>query len=527
MFDVVIKGGLLVDGVSDTEYKADIAITGDLISAIENDIPARKARVVIDAEGQVVAPGFVDPHSHSDYYLIIDNRAESKLLQGVTTEIGGNCGYSAAPMDGALREMRAKDYKEQFGIDVTWRSLDEYFKKLAASKPAINFGALLGYNTIRGSVMGFEDRAPTADEMGRIKEMIGANLDQGGLGVSAGLVYPPACYAKEDELIEALGEVAKRGKVFTTHIRSEGPGLLDSLGEVTRIAKGSGVKLQVSHLKTAGKANWRKVVRAIEILERARADGVELMADRYPYLASNTGLQVVLPDRAFDGGRDNLIEKLKDKNERAAFKEEILQNHPEPEYWDEVMVAQVTKEKNKDLEGLTVAQGAKKRGKGIFDFIFDLLVEESANVEAIYFVMCQENMDLIMKKPWVTLGSDAGARNVDGPLAIGKPHPRTFGSFPAFFARYVNDTKTFTLPEAIKKTSTMACDFFGLTGRGRLATGNFADVVVFDPNKMADNSTYTDPLNYPTGVSHVFVNGLHAVKDGCPTGLNGGRAVTS
>ena len=525
MYDLLIKNGLLADGVSDKTYRADIAIEGDKIAAIAENIDPERAKKTIDAKGQIVAPGFVDVHSHSDYYLLIDNRAESKLMQGVTTEVGGNCGYAAAPMAGEVLTNRTKDYEEQFGLKVTWSGLDQYFATLAKKKPGVNFAALLGYNTVRGSVIGFEDREPTQKEMGNIKAMVADGLDHGAVGMSVGVVYPPACFAKIDEFTKAFGVVAKRDKVFTTHIRSEGAKLIEALEEVTKVAKGSGAKLQVSHLKTAGKDNWSKLDKAFEILEKAADDGITLMADRYPYLASNTGLQVVLPDRAFDGGRDQLLQKLANKQERKKFREEILENHPEQEYWETVMVSQVVTDKNRDVEGLTVTEGAQKRGKDPFNFIFDLLIDEKANVEAIYFCMSQENMDRILAKPWVVVGSDSGARNIDGPLAQGRPHPRTFGSFPKFFAEYVTRKKVFTIPEAIRKMSTAGCEFFKIANRGKLKPGYFADIVIFDPEQFDDTSTYKEPLSYPVGLSHVFVNGVHAVKNGRPCDAGAGRAI--
>ncbi len=527
MFDILIKNGIVADGDSDETKQLDIAITAGSIAEIAPSIKTDNAKKVIDASGQIVAPGFVDVHSHSDYYLIIDNRASSKVLQGVTSEIGGNCGYSAAPMSGEVLERRAKDYKEQFGIDVNWSGMNEFLETLSDAKPAVNFGALLGYNTIRGSIMGPNSSQPSANDMKEIKGMIAQGLDNGALGMSVGVVYPPACFAKTEEFVEAYKVVAEKEKVFTSHIRSEGAGLLDALTEVTHVAKKSGAKLQVSHLKTAGKANWGKLDRAFEILESARADGVRLMADRYPYLASNTGLQVALPDRAFDGGRDILVKKLKDPKERDTFKAEILLNHPEAEYWNTVMVSQVVTERNKDIEGLTVAEGAKKRGKDIFTYFFDLLVEENTEIEAIFFCMTQENMDRIIEKPWVVIGSDAGARAIDGPLAIGRPHPRTFGTFPKFFKEYVREKQMFTIPEAVRKTTTYACDFFGIKNRGRLKKGWAADIVVFDINTIEDTSTYVEPLSYPTGINCVLVNGVLTVENGKETGRTGGTILTS
>jgi len=525
MYDFIIKNGQVADGESDSLIKADVAVNGDTIVAVATDMEPDNASKIIDADGKIVAPGFVDVHSHSDYYLIIDPRAESKIMQGVTTEIGGNCGYCAAPMSGALRDRRAADYEKQFGIKVDWADLESYFTALGAKGHAVNFAALLGYNTIRGSALGENSNQPDSAGMKKLREMTARGLDQGALGMSVGVVYPPACFAGQEEFTEVFKVVADRGKVFTSHIRSEGAGLLDALKEVVAVAKNSGSKLQVSHLKTAGADNWGKLDAAFDILESAMADGVSLMADRYPYLASNTGLQVVLPDRAFDDGRAKLVERLKDKGSREAFKREILKAHPEKKYWDTVMVSQVGADKNKDIEGLTVSEGADKRGKDIFDFVFDLLVEESTDVEAIFFCMNEDNLDAIMAKPWITIGSDSGARAIDGPLAIGRPHPRTFGTFPRFFAEFVREKKLFTIGQAVKKTSSDALNFFGVSQRGYIKEGFFADIVVFDPATIGDTSTYIEPLSYPAGIEHVFVNGSHAVENGAPRGLTGGRVI--
>ncbi len=527
MYDYIIKNGLVADGVSDKLLKADVAISGDKISAVEPGLNSDNCKEVIDANGKIVAPGFVDTHSHSDYYLLIDPRAESKLLQGVTTEIGGNCGYSAAPMSGEVRTRRAGDYKAQFGLDVGWSGMDEYFEALGSVRPGVNFAALIGYNTVRGSVLGENSNQPDAAGIKALKAMVERGLDDGAVGMSVGIVYPPACFAGIDELTEVYRSVADKGKIFTTHIRSEGAGLLDALTEVTTIARNSGCRLQVSHLKTAGKANWRKLDRAFEILESAQADGVSLNADRYPYLASNTGLVVVLPDKAFDSGRDKLVEALDDSGARAEFKREILKAHPEPEYWDSVMIAQVTTEANRDLEGLTVNQAARKRNKETFSFVFDLLRDERTDVEAIFFCMNEGNLERILKKPWVVVGSDSGARAVDGPMAIGRPHPRTFGTFPKFFKEFVREKGLFSIPEAVRKSSSQALEFFGITDRGKIAPGYFADITVFDMENIGDTATYTDPLAYPVGIEHVFVNGTHSVINGAISGNTAGQVVTT
>jgi N-acyl-D-amino-acid deacylase len=525
MFDVIIKGGLVADGQSPELEKLDVAIKDGLIAGVAPSIQSEGARI-IQAGGKVVAPGFVDVHSHSDYYLLIDPRAHSKLTQGVTTEIGGNCGYSAAPMGGETLRQRAKDYEAQFGIKVDWAGMGEYLRRLDAVQPAVNFAALVGYNTVRGSILGPNSSKPGSEGMKKIKEMISVALDEGAVGMSVGVVYPPACFADTNEFIEAASCVSARGKAFTSHIRSEGARLLEALEEMVTVARGAGVKLQVSHLKTAGKDNWGKLDRAFDILEGAMAQGVSVMADRYPYLASNTGLQVTLPDRAFDGGKDALTARLADPHERAVFTQEILKSHPEPEYWDTVMISQVVTQANKGLEGLTVTQGAETRGKDVFSFIYDLLGQENTDVEAIFFCMNEDNLTRILEKPWVVVGSDAGARAIDGPLAIGRPHPRTFGTFPRFFREFVREKKVFTIPEAVRKTSTQALEFFGIGRRGKIKRGYFADIVVFDPDTIGDTATYTEPLSYSKGIEHVLVNGVFAVENGAPTQNRAGRAIT-
>lgn len=527
MYDIVIKNGMVADGVTDNLNRADVVIMGDKIATVAPNVSEGLAKKVVDATDMVVAPGFVDVHSHSDYYLMIDPRAESKLLQGVTTDVGGNCGYSAAPMSGALRERRIKDYQTQFGIDVSWSNLEEYFESLSRKGHGINYAALLGYNTIRGSVLGENNSQPDADSMKKLKAAVAEGLDQGAVGMSVGVVYPPACFASEDEFAQVFSVVGGRDKVFATHIRSEGPGLLESLTEVVNVARRSCARLQVSHLKTAGKANWNKLDRAFEILEGAMGEGMKVMADRYPYLASNTGLQVVLPDRAFDGGKEALLKRLGNSADREAFSRDIITNHPEAEYWETVMVSQVVNPKNRDLEGLTVAQGAQLRKKSPHDFVFDLLAEEDAYVEAIFFCMSEDNLDRILKKPYVMVGSDAGARALTGPLAIGKPHPRTYGTFPTFLQKYVREKKQISIPEAVKKTSSMAARFFGLVGRGEITPGSFADIVIFDPATVGDNSTYTAPIAPPSGIQNVFVNGRLAVENGRLAGELAGQVITN
>ncbi|MBI3793391.1 MAG: amidohydrolase family protein [Nitrospinae bacterium] len=524
MYDAVITNSTLFGLPNGKSAKTDLAIKDGKIARVGEINPKRpgyEAKHVVDGTGYYTLPGFVDPHSHSDYYLLIDPLADGKIRQGVTTEVGGNCGYSSAPIGGEILDVRRDAYKTQFGLDLDWTDFSQYWKRFEKNGSAVNYAGLVGYNTVRATVLGSRD-VPYEGKKEDVKNAVRQNLAQGAAGMSVGLVYPPACFATLDEMTDVVSEVAKAGKIFTTHIRSEGPRLVESIEEVLEITRRTGVKLQISHLKTAGKENWKKLDRVFELIEKARDEGLDVLCDRYPYVASNTGLQVVLPDWAFDGGRNGVMERLADKGMREKLSGEILLNHPEPEYWDTVMVSQVATKANARFEGVTVAKGASLTNKNPLDFIFDLLLEEKTEVEAIYFCMSESNMDRIILKDYVIIGSDAGARSATGPLGIGKPHPRTFGTFPRFFSDYVFRKKLVTMEEAVRKTSTTACERFDIPMRGLLKEGYFADVVMFNPERLADKSTYENPLVYPEGIDYVWVNGVPALSGGKSTGALSG-----
>lgn len=521
---MIIKNGEIIDGTGKPGYRADLELQKDKITSI-GKIEAKDAETVIDASGLVVSPGFVDIHSHSDYYLLIDPRAESKIMQGVTTEVGGNCGYAAAPIFGDLLKERRKTYLEQFDIHLNWTDLSGYYEKLKEKGTAVNFAPLLGHNTIRASVMGYEDRTPEPNELKKMELLVLEGFNQGAFGMSVGLIYPPSCYAKTEELIRLFKIVKECDGLFTCHMRSEGEKLLDAIEETIQIGRETGVRTQISHLKTAGKNNWNKINRAFSLIESALGDGIDIACDRYPYTASNTGLSAVLPDWAFEGGIKKQMERLQEKKTRELLKKEILKNHPEPELWKTVMISQVVTDKNKDLEGKKVSEGAELRNKDVFDFIFDLLAEEQSQVEAIYFCMCEKNFQRIIKKDYVMIGSDSGAKGVNGPLADGTPHPRGFGSYPRVLGKYVRDENIFDLPVAIKKMTSDPCRRLKITDRGLIKEGNYADLVLFDPEEIKDTATYENPKQYSEGIEYVFVNGEMAVKEGKPTGILAGKGL--
>jgi N-acyl-D-amino-acid deacylase len=343
---MIIKNAEIIDGTGKPGYKADISLGKTKISAI-GKVESKNADPVIDASGLVVAPGFVDIHSHSDYYLLIDPRAESKIMQGVTTEVGGNCGYSAAPVSGNLLKEREKSYQKQFGIDHNWHDLEGYFEKLKKQGSAVNIAPLLGHNTIRGSILGYENRAPQKAEMGKMEKVVLEGFEQGAFGMSVGLIYPPSCFSTTAELIRIFKIVKKKDGLFTCHMRSEGEKLLEAIAETIQIGREAGVRTQISHLKTSGNKNWNKINKAFSLIESALTSGLDIACDRYPYTASNTGLNALLPDWVFEGGTKKQMDRLKGRKSSEIIKKEILKNHPEPEYWETVMISQVVTDKNR------------------------------------------------------------------------------------------------------------------------------------------------------------------------------------
>lgn len=520
MPDLVIKNALIVDGTGDSSYHGDVAVTGDRISAVGISLSGRR---VIDASGLVIAPGFVDIHSHSDYTILIDNRAENKIMQGVTCEVTGNCGYSAAPIGGSLLEERRSIYRDMFGLELDWKTLSEYISRVCTAGVAINVAPLVGHNTIRASVMGMENRQPTPPEMEKITEMLNSALDEGAFGLSAGLIYPPSCYSDVAELITLARLVSDRNGVFTCHIRSEGSRLVEAIREMIEISMETGVSMQISHLKTSGKSNWSKLDTVFDLIETAQDKGCSITCDRYPYLASNTGLKSVLPNWAFEGGNEAELSRLRDPEIRKKLQEEIENNLPGSDFWDKIIISQVTTDENRHLEGKSVAEGARVVKKDIYNFLFDTLLVEKMQGEAIIFTMCEENLRRILSKPYVMIGSDSGGRAYDGVLTKGKPHPRAFGTFPMVLGRYVREEKLLTLQEAIRKMTSAPCQKMGISDRGVIRPGAWADLVIFDPQRIMDRSRYKNPFHKPDGIRYVLVNGQIAVSEGEYTSVLAGK----
>lgn len=392
-FDIVIKGAMIFDGTGGPGVQGEIGIQGERIAEV-GTLSSGQGRRVIDAQGLVASPGFVDVHSHSDYHLFLAPLAESSIRQGVTLEIGGNCGYSAAPIWGLWLEERTQSYQEVYDLDHDWKTPSEYFAQLEDLGLSVNFGLLMGHNTLRGSAMGGAARPPVPEELSAMVEAARQGMREGALGISTGLVYPPACFSEPEELITLAQVVREEGGILTSHMRNEGDGLLEAIQEILGIAKAAEIPLQISHLKTYGEANWGKLDEAFRLIEEARANGQDVTADRYPYTASNTGLQAVLPNWAVEGGIKERVARWKDPTVQAKLKEK-LKKRPQ-ESWGKIMLSEVTLPENQRYEGLKVDKAARLANKDPIDFVIDLLIQEEARVDAIFFQMSEENLKRIL-----------------------------------------------------------------------------------------------------------------------------------
>lgn len=522
MHDLLIRGARVVDGTGRPGFTADLAIADGRIAEIGR-VPVGRARRTIEADGLVATPGFIDIHSHSDYHLLLVPQADSSLRQGVTTEIGGNCGYSAAPIWGAWREERSEGYREVYDLDCPWQGVAEYVRRLEAAGPAVNFGLLMGHNTLRGSAMGGSARAATAEELEAMRAAARRGMAEGALGLSTGLVYRPACFAPPEELVALAEPVREAGGLLTAHIRSEGDGLLEALAEIIGVARTARIPLQVSHLKTSGEANWGKLEPALALIEAARAEGLAVTADRYPYTAANTGLDAVLPRWALEGSRREQVARLREPDTRSRLLAE-LEARPSA-YWGTVMIAEVTLEPHRVYQGRRVDEAAARAGQTPGAFVLDLLAAEELRVEAIYFSMSETNLRRILSREWVMIGSDSGCRAPDGPLGRAHPHPRTFGTFVRVLGALAREERLLPLEGAVRKMTSDPARKLGLADRGRLAPGLAADLVLFDPVTVRDRATYETPWQFPEGIHAVLVNGQVAVEAGVPTGVRAGRVL--
>ncbi len=525
--DLLIRNGQVIDGSGKPAFRADVAVAGDRVAAV-GDLSSASARRVLDAKDRFVTPGFMDMHTHSDESAVVNRRMESKIRQGVTVEVAGNCGASAAPLTGDAIETETRDLA-LYGYSLDWRTMDEYFSRVEAGGISNNLAMLVGHGGLRQGVMSGAMRAPTAAEMTEMSHMLEESLKAGAWGMSTGLIYPPSSYAETEELI-ALARVCQPfGGIYASHIRNEGAGLLESVSEAIRIGEEAGVPVEIAHHKASGKANWGKVKQSLPLIAEARARGVKVTCDQYPYVASSTGLSVIIPDWAHEGGTDRLLERLRDAETRARITTDIQAKYPGGDdrnadsAWRGIVIASARG--HTQLEGLNTWQIAEAWHTNPLDASLDLIIAEENNVSTVMFTICEEDVQTVMRAPFVMVGSDASAKAPYGPMSEGKPHPRAYGTFPRVLGRYVRELGVLTWEEAVRKMTSLPASKLGLPGRGVLAAGAFADVVVFDPATVADRATYTEPHQFPTGIEYVVVNGTVTVDRGEHTGALAGRVL--
>jgi N-acyl-D-amino-acid deacylase len=488
------------------------------------NLKAHKEGTIIDAKGKIVSPGFIDIHSHTDFELLINPKAESKIRQGVTTELSGNCGDSVFPRKRSASE-EEKRIHERLELKADWVDLEGYRSKLSNKGIAVNHGSLVGQGTLRSYVMGEERREPSLEEQELMKKLSKEAMQQGAFGISTGLEYTPSGFASTAEVIELCKIVSEYGGFYATHVRSEDNQVLEAIGESIFIAEKAGIPLQISHLKVSGKKNWWKMPMIIDLIEKARERGSQVTADRYPYTAYSTGLTINFPQWALDGGKIKFIERLKDRNLRQKMKAETLEKVIGNNSWESLLITGVNTEKNRHLEGKYLPEGAAERKQDPYEFACDLLIEERGDVSIIGFGMSEENTELVLKHPLVMLCSDGSALAPYGPLDRGVPHPRNYGSFPRFLSTYVREKKLLSLPTAIKKMTSLPAAKMRLKDRGSIKKGNFADLVIFDPETISDKATYTEPKQYPKGIDYVIVNGRIVIDHGEHTGELPGKVL--
>jgi len=510
-FDLVIKNGLVIDGIKNETYKADIGIAREHIKQIGN-LQNATGKTVIDATGRVVSPGFIDIHTHTDIEILINPKAESKIRQGVTTELGGNCGSSPFPLKYSLPDYE-KRLAEESNIPINWTDLKGFHAAIESKGAALNHATLIGQGTVRGYVMGDNQREPTAEELDQMKALVAEGMEQGAFGLSTGLEYTPGGFAGTDEVITLCKIAANYGGFYATHIRSEDKTVLEAVGEAIHIAETADLPLEIAHFKAVGKTNWWKLPLMIDLVERAAERGLNITADRYPYIAYSTGLTILFPQWALEGGLQQLIKRLRDDKSRQSMKAETLRK-VRGYGWEKIVISNVHKKHNQWLIGKSIEEAAAANRVDPYEFMCDLIIDDESNVSHIGFGMNEKTTEIVLRHPLVMLGSDGSSLAPYGPLGKGKPHPRNYGAFPRFLGHYVRERKLLTLPKAIKKVTSKPAAKMGLSDRGTLKEGNFADIVVFDPKTIADKATFLEPHQYPAGIDYVIVNGTTVIDHG-------------
>jgi dihydroorotase/N-acyl-D-amino-acid deacylase len=529
-YDLVILHGLVVDGTGAPAYQADVAVRGDRIAMVAHARRLPRGRRTIDASGLVVAPGFIDMLGQSEVNLLIDPRAMSKVMQGVTTEVTGE-GGSIAPMNERLIK-EDEDYYRRFNLTIDWRTLAEYFRRVERQGLGVNLATFVGATQVRAHAMGFDNRAPNAAELEEMRRLVAQAMEEGALGLSTSLQYVPARFAKTDEIVELAKVAARYGGVYATHQRSEANALDSSLAEVFEIARRASIPTGIWHLKTAYRKNWGRMPEVLKRIEAARAAGLKITADVYPYIAASTSLNACLPPWALEGGTERMLARLADPETRKRLKRDISTDSAD---WENiylgsggaggVLVGSVNNRALEALQGRRISQIAAAQNKDPLDALFDLILADRGQTGAIYFMMSEDDLRAALRSPHVSICTDSGARATDGALSGTKSHPRGWGSYPRILARYVREEKLLTLEQAVHKMTGLSAARVNLRDRGVLRPGAFADITIFDPQRVRDRATFEQPNQYAEGINYVVINGQIAVDGGARTEALAGRVL--
>lgn len=531
-YDILIKNGKIIDGAGNPWYKAEVAIKDEKIAAI-GKLGNPDAKNTIDAKGHIVAPGFIDAHSHADYNTLLYRDMENITHQGITTVVAGQCGSTPAPLSELSRANMQKNFDDEipegFELKLTWSSFDEYLKEEEKENVGANVAHMVGHGAVRAAAMGFDARAPTNVELDKMRDYVAEAMQSGAFGISTGLIYPPGIYAKTDEIIECAKVAARYGGIYDSHIRGEGATLMAALEEALEIGFKANIPVQVSHHKIAIKELWGSSEKTLQMFMEARSKGLDVTVDQYPYKAGSTSLMTLLPPWVHDGGREKALERLRNPELREQMEKEIKEgiegweNFAGSLGWENVYVTSVITDENKPVEGLNMVEIKEHReAKDEFTALYELLLEEEGAPGMVIFYGHEDDVKRIMRHPLHMVGTDAGCCNVEGPFCKGKPHPRHYGTYPKVLGKYVREEQLITWEEAIRKMTSFPAQRFGLLDRGLLRPGMVADVTIFNPDTVAELATYKEPHSFPVGIPYVIVNGSVTISDGVFTGDRSG-----
>src|SRR5262245_8978975 len=527
-FDVLIVGGSVVNGEGTPPVAADVGVRDGRIAAIGN-LASASARRRIDASGLTVAPGFIDMHNHSDYTILVEPKAESMIRQGVTTMVLGESRSAGPVKAGGNDDARSR----ADGAEVDWTTLGGYFQKLERQHMATNIASYVGEEQVWTYVKGYGQTPATPAELGEMKKLIARAMEEGAMGLSTALLEPPSSLATTQNLIE-LAKVAKQyGGIYSSHIRDEGEGVFRAIDEAIQVGKGAGIPVDIIHMKIAHKKLWGRANEIIGMVQQARDEGFDIRANVYPYTAGQNNLSSIVPPWAHDGGREKMLERLKDPSARKRMREEVMNGLPNwynhylatGDGWAGMLLVSLKAERNKPFQGKRMSDLIAARGGHPADVLFDVLLEEGGSVPTVFFHHSEPDMQLILKQPWTSIGSDGSAVSPDGPTGRTHPHPRYYGTFPRVLGRYARELKVITLAEAVKKMTSMNADKLGIVDRGRLKEGLAADVTIFDQDHVIDRATFEQPHQFPVGIKYVIVNGVVTVENDQHTGALAGRVI--